>query len=180
MRAGSFPHASSSTIAFPIKIRHEIRRQTPSVKLSAETAFHYGLGLSAYVPVTILQDRYVNLMMQCQVVHDLIHGEVLYARDEIDLIRYRLQEELRQLDRLRHRRERYLILRNLSESTDSLFSAVVLYLRRDGALIELVDFPPFPPDFPRFSDVTGKNHGFLTLRTKNLGFLTLRADFGKN
>ena len=141
MRAGSFPHASSSTIAFPIKIRHEIRRQTPSVKLSAETAFHYGLGLSAYVPVTILQDRYVNLMMQCQVVHDLIHGEVLYARDEIDLIRYRVQEELRQLDRLRHRRERYLILRNLSESTDSLFSAVVLYLRRDGALVELVDFP---------------------------------------
>jgi hypothetical protein len=54
---------------------------------------------------------------------------------------YRAQEELRQLDRLHYRHERYLLLKHLSASAGRTFSATVLHLRRDGALVELVDLP---------------------------------------
>ncbi len=128
-------------IPHPVVRRHEIRRQTPPVSFSAEPGVHHSLGVSACCPILSPAQRYPDLMVQRQVRHYLINGEALYQPEEIDLIRYRAQEELDQLDRLRYRRERYMVLKHLSTSTDQIFSAVVLHLRRDGALVELTDLP---------------------------------------
>ena len=59
----------------------------------------------------------------------------------MDLIRFRAQEELDQFRGLRYRRERFLLLKRLSATVGEVCPAVVLHLRRDGALVELVDLP---------------------------------------
>lgn len=80
-------------------------------------------------------------MVQRQVLHHLLCGETMYREEDIRPIRYRAQEELREMDALRHRRERHWLLKHLSSSLGQPLSAVVLHLRRDGTLVELLDYP---------------------------------------
>lgn len=128
-------------IPSPIVRRHEIGRQTPPVALSANPGSHHGLGISCLASVASPLQRYPDLMVQRQVLHHLLCGETMYREEDIRPIRYRAQEELREMDALRHRRERHWLLKHLSSSLGQPLSAVVLHLRRDGALVELLDYP---------------------------------------
>lgn len=128
-------------IPSPIVRRHEIGRQTPPVALSANPGSHHGLGISGLACVASPLQRYPDLMVQRQVLHHLLCGETMYREEDIRPIRYRAQEELREMDALRHRRERHWLLKHLSSSLGQPLSAVVLHLRRDGTLVELLDYP---------------------------------------
>lgn len=128
-------------IPSPIVRRHEIGRQTPPVALSANPGSHHGLGISCLASVASPLQRYPDLMVQRQVLHHLLCGETMYREEDIRPIRYRAQEELREMDALRHRRERHWLLKHLSSSLGQPLSAVVLHLRRDGTLVELLDYP---------------------------------------
>ena len=80
-------------------------------------------------------------MVQRQVLHHLRCGEIIHSEEEMQLIRYRAQEELREMAALRHRRERDRMLKHLSAQPGEPLSAVVLHLRWDGVLVELQDYP---------------------------------------
>ena len=116
-------------------------RQTPPVGLSANPGPHHSLGVSGLVCVTSPLGRYPDLMVQRQVLRHLLHGETLYRAEDMHPIRYRAQEELREMAALRSRRERHWLLKRLASSLGEPLSAVVLYLRWDGALVELLDYP---------------------------------------
>ena len=128
-------------IPHPVVRRHEVRRQSPTVGFSDLPERHHGLGVSACCPVCRPADRYPDLVVQRQILHFLATGEPLHSREELDLIRFRAQEELDQFAGLRYRRERYLLLKHLSPAAGDIYPAVVLHLRRDGALVELIDLP---------------------------------------
>ena len=121
--------------------RHELERQLPPVTLSGEPGIHHGLGVSGLCPMGSPAERYPGLMIQRQVLHYARTGEILYSSEEMDVVRYRAQEEVAEHERMRQRRERYWVLKDLSGRTGQAFEAVVLYLRRDGALVELKDYP---------------------------------------
>lgn len=128
-------------ISHPIVRRHEIRRQCPYPKFSAEPALHYGYGIRACCAAVAPGDSYPDLMVQRQIVHHLNTGGPLYTVDELNLVRYRAQEEHAHHVSLRSRHERRLILNRLAASEDRTLSAVVLHPRRDGALVELTEYP---------------------------------------
>jgi exoribonuclease-2 len=138
-------------IPHPVVRRHELRRQSPTTGFSEHPDRHDGLGLSACCPVCRPTDRYPDLVIQRQILHFLATGRPIHSREELDVVRFRAREELDQFEGLRYRRERYLLLKHLASAVGELYSAVVLHLRRDGALVELLDLPlktvvrPFDP-----------------------------------
>lgn len=128
-------------IQHPIVRRHEIRRRTPYPSYSAEPAAHFGLGVRARCAAVAPGDRYVDLMIQRQIVHYLETGNPRYTAAELDPVRYRAHEENASHAKLRFRRERSMVLNQLAASGDRTFRAVVLHPGRNGALIELEEFP---------------------------------------
>lgn len=125
----------------PVVRRHEIRRQTPPPALSADPGSHHCLGISALACVASPLQRYPDLMVQRQVLHHLLCGDTMYDEEDIQPIRYRAQQELGELEALRHKRQRHWLLKHLSSSLGESLSAVVLHIRRDGALVELMGYP---------------------------------------
>ena len=128
-------------IRHPVVRRHEVRRRSPYPAYSAEPAAHYGLGVHARCAAVAPGDRYVDLMIQRQIVHVLETGEPLYTAAELDPVRYRAHEENARHAKLRFHRERFMMLRLLEASEDRTFSAVVLHTGRSGTLVELEAFP---------------------------------------
>ena len=128
-------------IPHPVVRRHETRRQTPWAALSAVPGSHRRLGVSGLACVASPLTRYTDLLVQRQICHHLRCGEALYAQEDLDLIRYRAQEELREMHMLRSRQERHWVLKHLASQAGGVFPAVVLYIRRDGVLVELHDHP---------------------------------------
>ena len=128
-------------IRHPIVRRHEVRRRTPYPAYSAEPAAHFGLGVRARCAAVAPGDRYVDLMIQRQIVHHLETGKPRYTPAELDPVRYRAHEENASHAKIRFRRERFMILNRLAASADGTFRAVVLHPGRNGALVELEAFP---------------------------------------
>lgn len=128
-------------IRHPVVRRHEVRRRSPYPAYSAEPAAHYGLGVHARCAAVAPGDRYVDLLIQRQIVHHLKTGDPLYTAAELDPVRYRAHEENARHAKLRFRRERFMMLNLLEASADRTFPAVVLHPGRNGALVELEAFP---------------------------------------
>ena len=128
-------------IRHPIVRRHEVRRRTPYPAYSAEPGVHCGLGVRARCAAVAPGDRYVDLMIQRQIVHHLKTGDPFYTAAELDPVRFRAHEENARHAKLRARRERFMILKRLEASAERAFSAVVLHPGRNGALVELDAFP---------------------------------------
>ncbi|MDE2886983.1 MAG: RNB domain-containing ribonuclease [Gemmatimonadota bacterium] len=128
-------------IRHPVVRRHEVRRRTPYPAYSAEPGTHYSLGIRARCVAVAPGDRYVDLMIQRQIVHHLKTGEPLYSAAELDPVRFRAHEENARHAKLRFRRERYMILKQLAASADRVLSAVVLHTGRNGTLVELEAYP---------------------------------------
>lgn len=128
-------------IRHPIVRRHEVRRRTPYPAYSADPGAHCGLGVRARCAAVAPGDRYVDLMIQRQIVHHLKTGEPLYTAAELDPVRYRAHEENARHAKLRFRRERFMTLKHLGASADRVFSAVVLHTGRKGTLVELETYP---------------------------------------
>ncbi len=128
-------------IRHPIVRRHEISRRIPYPAYSAEPSAHFGLGVRARCAAVAPGDRYVDLLIQRQIVHHLKTGDPLYTAAELDPVRYRAHEENARHAKLRFRRERFMTLNLLEASADRTFPAVVLHPGRNGALVELEAFP---------------------------------------
>ena len=121
--------------------RHETGRRMGRLRLDAVPEFHSSLGVTGLLRVTRPLDAYPDLIVQRQVEHHLATGEILYTREAVDEIRYRAPEALREANYLRRRRERYWTIKHLSSRRGDVLPAVVLHVRRDGLLVELLDLP---------------------------------------
>lgn len=130
-----------SRIEDPHVRRHETRRQMGRLRLGSAPEFHSSFGVSGLLRVTRRLDFYPDLIVQRQVHHHLATGKILHTQEAVDAIRYRAPESLREANHLRRRRERYWTVKHLSSRRGEVFSAVVLHVRRDGILIELLDLP---------------------------------------
>lgn len=131
----------SGNIVHPVVRRHETQRQIPFLSLDPRPGMHDGLGVSSYCTILTPGARYCDLVVQQQIGHYLHCGEILHGQDRLAYVRYRAQEELAQLANLTRRRERYWLLKHLAGAKGETFRAVVLYIRRDGVLVELLDRP---------------------------------------
>jgi len=128
-------------ILHPVVRRHEIRRQTPPLTFATDPEHHHSLGISGLACVTNPLGRYPDLLVQRQVVRHILHGEQTYRPELLRVVCYRAREELAGMEVFRQQRVRQQVLRHLSGAVHQPLTAVVLHLRHDGALVELVDYP---------------------------------------
>jgi exoribonuclease R len=126
-------------IEHPIVRRHEIRRITPTIKKSEQPAYHHALGVSVYCPITDPNNHYAHLMMQRQINHHLQHNNTYYTDEQLNTMRFQIQEMHAIANGIVFRRQRDLLL-ELWEVGQN-FEATVLHMKRHGVLAELKNAP---------------------------------------
>jgi exoribonuclease-2 len=117
-----------------------MRRLRPS-SLVLDPSPHALLGVPLYLQATSPLRRYLDLMIQRQILHQLHHGTPLYNRQIIEQVMFQASFRMGELTRLEEGRKRYWLLKYLMARTGTEFQAVVLDLRRNEAVVELLKFP---------------------------------------
>ena len=133
--------ATLRRIPHPVVRRHERHRHTPRTDLNTAPGIHHGCGISHCCPIAQPLVRYADLAMQRQIAHYLQTEQVLYSVDDLNALRYRLWETQGLIDGLVYRHTRDLLLRSWERQLGREFRAVVLHIKRRGALVELLDHP---------------------------------------
>lgn len=124
-----------SQIADPIVRKHEIHRMTPATKKSERAAFHHGLGISVYCPITDPANHYADLLMQRQINHQVEHRESYYTDEQLNTLRFQIQEMSATAHGIILRRQRDLLLQLWEPGQE--VDATVLHIKSRGVLVEL-------------------------------------------
>ena len=123
--------------------RFLITRSLAPAGVSVIPSPHAGLGVSAYIQATSPLRRYPDLVMQRQIGHHILTGNVPYEVANIGVIAQRGEEQLREINRIEEARKRYWFLKYLMQTrlgTD--FIATVLENEPHRyALVELDEYP---------------------------------------
>ena len=117
-----------------------LRRLRPSI-LSLEPGPQALLGVPAYLQATSPLRRYLDLVVQRQVMGFLLEGAPFYTRDALAQLLYQVEGPVRELGRVEEERKRYWLLKYLAPLAGQIFQGVVLDTRGHEALAELVQFP---------------------------------------
>ncbi len=115
------------------------RRLVSRFVLGHEAESHSGLGLDAYVTATSPIRKYFDLLTQRQ-VRAMLGMETPSGADEIDRLIQLLEEPMANVGRVQFRRNRYWLLKYLETMVGQRLEGVVLYKKRSGYQILLVDY----------------------------------------
>jgi exoribonuclease-2 len=116
------------------------RRLRPS-DLGLEPRPHALLGVPAYFQATSPLRRYLDLVLQRQIMHAVVKGRPLYSTEALAQVLYQVGDQARELGRLEEQRKRYWLLKHLSARAEETFQGVVLDLRDHEATVELLEYP---------------------------------------
>jgi len=119
---------------------HLMRRIRPS-RISLEPAPHSLLGVSVYLQGTSPIRRYLDLVMQRQIVTHLQTGKGSYSRREAEEILYRTELYLKDLAKIERNRRRYWVLKFFDRCTEGRFQGIVLEVRGAEAVVEMIKYP---------------------------------------
>jgi exoribonuclease-2 len=117
-----------------------LRRLRPSI-LSLEPGPQALLGVPSYLQATSPLRRYLDLVVQRQLMGSLLEGQPFYTWEALAQLLYRVEGQVRELGRVEEERKRYWLLKYLAPLAGQLFQGVVLELRGHEALTELLQFP---------------------------------------
>jgi len=101
---------------------------------------HGSLGLSSYTSVTSPMRKYLDLVMQRQVISFLKCGNPAYSQDELEKILCNVQPVLARAALTAQERKRYWVLKVLKNMVGELFQAIVLDVRFGRCTVLLSDY----------------------------------------
>jgi exoribonuclease-2 len=121
---------------FPLKA---VRFLKPSrVGLSSEP--HLALGLDVYVQITSPIRRYLDLVLQRQILGELEGHGVQYAEEELERLYPQVEVGLREKKMIERARERYWLLKHLKGLEGKGITGIVSSLRDSSMSVYLTDY----------------------------------------
>lgn len=126
-------------IDHPIVRRHEMRRLVPNIKKTEYPTYHHRLGVSVYCPITDPNNHYAHLLMQRQINHQLQHNTSHYTNEQLNTVRFQIQDMHAIANGIVYRRQRDMLLQLWQVGQN--FDATVLHVKRHGVLVELNNAP---------------------------------------
>jgi exoribonuclease-2 len=121
---------------FPLKV---VRFLKPSrMGLSPEP--HSFLGLDAYVQITSPIRRYLDLVLQRQLLSELEGREPCYSAEELERIYFQVESSVREKRIVERARERYWLLKYLKGMEGGYIIGVVSSLKESTASVYLPDY----------------------------------------
>ena len=118
---------------------HILRRIRPSL-LTTISGFHALIGVEPYVQATSPLRRYTDLINQRQLTSALSGGSPRYDLEEVSNVIFRADATLRDLSRAENDRQRYWVLKLLSNKIGEVFDAIVLDVRDHNYLVEVKSY----------------------------------------
>jgi exoribonuclease-2 len=116
------------------------RRKLSPLQIGAVPGPHTGLGLDAYTHATSPIRRYFDLVSQRQVRGFLLGAGPVYGKKELEEIQVTVSPVIREIARIKRNRERYWILKFLSQNLGKSYRAIVLDELKSKYRIVLRDF----------------------------------------
>ena len=114
-------------IEHPIVRRHEIRRLIPNTKKTERPTYHHGLGVSVYCPITDANNHYAHLMMQRQINRYLQHTKSYYSNEQLNTLRFQIQDMHAIASGIVYRRQRDLLLQVYGVTTNFRIAILETY-----------------------------------------------------
>ncbi|HEX3033588.1 MAG TPA: RNB domain-containing ribonuclease [Thermodesulfobacteriota bacterium] len=121
---------------FPLKVVKFLR---PSrVELYAEP--HSSLGLDVYVQVTSPIRRYLDLVIQRQIIGGLQDGEAPYTEEELEKLKSQVEIGISEKRVVQRTREKYWLLKYLKDFEGQRIRGIVSSVRESGASVYLPEY----------------------------------------
>ncbi len=127
------PIQSSYTLAEVFRFRKKFKRGEIGLKPSS----HSSLGLSSYIQVTSPIRRYLDLVMQRQLLSILEEQTPYYTEEQLNTFYPWLLERSRELSQLERSRNEYYLLKYLEQQEEREYQAEILTSVEQGVLVVL-------------------------------------------
>jgi len=115
------------------------RRKLRPLSIDTKPQPHSGIGVDAYTNATSPLRRYMDLLVQRQILAGLRDENPVYTESKIKEIGLSVQQTLKAIDVMKRNRMRYWILKYLTEKIDKRFPAIVFQKLRSKYLVILTD-----------------------------------------
>lgn len=121
-------------------LSYRARKSLARGDLGASPALHSTLGVECYATATSPLRRYPDLLIQRQLSHYLNHGKPLLDTERIERILMEISYPLERAATMERERQRYFMLKYLSERKGQEFESVVLHRFPRFHLVQMTDF----------------------------------------
>jgi exoribonuclease-2 len=137
-KPGRVSAATSDTMSLPerLRLRHAFNRTI----LDTAPRLHAGLGLDCYCSTTSPMRKYLDLVMQRQLVSALQEQEPVYTAGQLRGIAAGLQPVLNRASCVEKERRRYWLLKKMEPLLGQALRAVVVSRRKKTHTVLLTDF----------------------------------------
>lgn len=125
----------------PVLWRYRLLKATPPPDVGLATGAHEMLGVEAYAQLSSPLRRYIDLLLQRQVVSRITGAPLPLDGDGLEAVLHEAGERLRTLRRLEPDRRRYWLLRHLEQHAADEYRGVLLEPSDRIGQIELLEFP---------------------------------------
>jgi len=116
------------------------RRKLSPLQIDTSPGPHSGIGLNLYTNVTSPLRRYLDLVIQRQIGSFIAGDKPVYSKKELEEIRVFVEPVIRNLALARRNRQRYWVLKFLSQHQGERYRAVILDELKSKYRIVLSDF----------------------------------------
>ncbi len=121
---------------FPLRA---IKYLKPSrIGLSSEP--HFSLGVDAYVQITSPIRRYLDLVLQRQIIGELDGQGAAYTEEDLERVYPQVEVGIREKKMVERARERYWLLKHLKGLEGKKITGIVSFLRETSMSIYLTDY----------------------------------------
>jgi len=116
------------------------RRLLSQSELKTRPAFHHVLGLDKYTSITSPLRRFLDLILQRQIVHYLQEGKPLYTEDDLSSLIPYFEEINHRTNMIFSQRTRYWVLNYLKKKVKTTTEAYILEKTQQGYKVLLPDY----------------------------------------
>ena len=102
------------------------RRYLKRMIISSAAGIHSSLGVDQYTHITSPIRRYLDLVMQRQIMSMLVEGQPRYSSEDLEKLSLQLGPSLKRSNMVRQRRNRYWLIRYFERLVGTTTQAVVL------------------------------------------------------
>jgi exoribonuclease-2 len=116
------------------------RRKLNPIQISLSAGAHSGLGVDAYIHATSPIRRYLDLVVQRQIIPFCSGGSPTYGEKDLEEIRIGVDPVIKQMERIKRNRLRYWVTKYLAQKKEMPLKAIVLDELKNKYRIILKDF----------------------------------------
>lgn len=116
------------------------RRKLNPIQISLSAGAHSGLGVDAYIHATSPIRRYLDLVVQRQIIPFCEGCAPTYSEKDLDEIRTGIEPVVKEMERIKRNRLRYWVTKFLSQNKEMPLKAIVLDELKNKYRVILKDF----------------------------------------